>query len=177
VLLLCLALLVSPRRRRTVVQFGVWLVIAAVTVTAGLRAVRGELLEKVPAGTYRDGAFAALTMVTHLLRERAIQLTWLGALLAVVAYLAGPGRIPRFLRRQVVRAGRAVARWVHRATRTLRAYGPAWVARHFDAVRIAGVVVAVAVALLFVSSWIALVIVALVLVGYETVAYLLVPRG
>src|SRR5262249_22485294 len=63
-LLLGLAFLISPRRRRTALQLGVWLVIAAVAVTASLRATRAQLLKQVPAGTYRNGVAAALTIVT-----------------------------------------------------------------------------------------------------------------
>ncbi|HEX8347980.1 MAG TPA: hypothetical protein VF657_25080, partial [Actinoplanes sp.] len=55
IVLLALALIISPGRRRTLLQLGLWLVVAAVAVTAVLRAVRSELLLQVPAGLYRDG--------------------------------------------------------------------------------------------------------------------------
>src|SRR4051812_42708388 len=112
VLLLVLALLVSPRRRRTLLQLGMWLVIAAVAVTAILRAVRGQLLQQIPAGTYRDGAAAAVTTITTLLRTRGVKLIWLGAILAVLMYLIGPGRVPVWLRHHVALGARAVGRWV-----------------------------------------------------------------
>ncbi|GGK41945.1 hypothetical protein GCM10010124_38470 [Pilimelia terevasa] len=173
--LLALALLVSPGRRRTLAQLGIWLVLAAVAVTAALRAARGELLAAVPAGTYRDGVAAATSTVTALLRTRGEQLVWLGAGLTVVMYLVGPGRLPTWLRRAVARGGRAVARGTRSAGRALAGRGPAWVRRHLDALRVAGVVAAAAAALLL-GSWPALLAVAVLLAGYEA-AVTLVGRG
>jgi hypothetical protein len=164
--LLGLALLVSPRRRRTVLQLGVWLVLAAVTVTAVLRAVRSQVLEQVPAGTYRDGVAAALTTVTSLLRDRGQQLIWIGVILALLAYLVGPGRVPVWLRAQAVRAGRGAGRWTRRAGRAAATSGPGWTARHLDAIRIAGVVVAAGLALVL-SSWTSLLVILVALAVFE----------
>lgn len=161
-----LALLVAPQRRRTLLQFGVWLVMAAVTVTAILRAVRTQLLAQVPAGTYRDGVSAAVTDLTGLLRTRGDQVIWLGVLIAAVAYLVGPGRGPVWLRTRGSAMGRAAAGAIAAGSRTLVHRGPVWAARHRDPLRIAGVVVAVVLALVF-SSWTALLVLAVVLAVYE----------
>lgn len=166
VVLLGLALLVSPARRRTVLQLGVWLVIAAVAVTASLRAVRRQLLEQVPAGTYRDGVSAALTTITGTLRERGVQLIWLGAILALVAYLVGPGRAPVWLRHQVARGARTGGRWTRDGAHVVASRGPGWTARHLDAIRIAGVIVAAVLALLL-SSWTSLLVIVIVLAAFE----------
>src|SRR5207253_3195914 len=53
------ALWLSLSRRRTIAQFGVWLVLGVLAMTAVLRVVRGDVLARLPAGTYRDGAAAA----------------------------------------------------------------------------------------------------------------------
>jgi hypothetical protein len=172
---LVLALVVSVRRRRTILQFGVWLVVAAVAVTASLRVARGQLLAQVPAGVYRDGAAAAITTVTGTLRQRGFQLIWLGVLLAAIANLVGPGRVPVWLRRQLGNAGRAAVRATRTVIRPLAARSPAWIAAHRDVVRIAGVAVAAALALLL-SSWSALLVTALALAAYE-VAVTLVARA
>jgi hypothetical protein len=164
--LLGLALLVAPQRRRTILQFGIWLVIAAVTVTAILRAVRTQLLMQVPAGTYRDGTAAAVTIVTSILRDRGIQLLWLGTLIALIAYLVGPGRVPLWLRSRVVAAARGTVHATRRGTHLLVEHGPSWADRHRDPLRIAGVVVAVLLALAF-SSWTALIVLAILLAVYE----------
>ena len=166
VVLLGLALWVSPRRRRTVLQLGLWLVVAATVVTAVLRTVRAQLLSQVPEGLYRNGVAAALTTVTATLRVRGQQLLWLGLAAALVAYLVGPGRIPVWLRRQVLSAGRAVSRWTRRGASYTAAHGPGWVRSHLDPLRVAGLVVAVLVALV-VASWAGLLVTVLVLAGYE----------
>jgi hypothetical protein len=164
--LIGLALLVTPQRRRTILQLGVWLVMAAVTVTAILRAVRAQLLAQVPAGTYRDGVAAAVTVITTILRERGVQIIWFGALIAVAAYLVGPGRGPTWLRSRVVEAVRVTGRAARRGSRLLVERGPSWIARNRDLLRLAGVVVAVVLALVF-SSWTWLLVLAVVLAVYE----------
>ncbi|WP_433788914.1 hypothetical protein [Actinoplanes sp. CA-252034] len=162
ILLLIAAFAVSPGRRRTAAQFGIWLVVASVAITALLRAVRGRLLAEVPAGVYRDGVDAAMTTVFSLLRTRGEQLIWIGAAIAVLAWLAGPGRFPVWLR------GRAraitVAAW-HGATVGARR-APGFITGHLDAVRVGGLIVAVVLALVL-SSWTALLVIAVLLAAYE----------
>ncbi|RDI34517.1 hypothetical protein [Lentzea flaviverrucosa] len=160
--LLVLALLVSPDRRRTALQLGLWLVVAAVAVTAALRAVREQVLLNVPEGLYRDGAADVLTAVFSQLRTRGWQMLWTGALLAALMYVIGPGRGPVWLRRRTVQAWGAI----RLGGQALAAHGPGWTARHLDAVRVGGVAVAVLLALLL-SSWTALLSIVVVLAAYE----------
>ena len=161
------ALWLSTDRRRTLLQLGVWLVVAVLVMTVVLRAVRRDVLAQLPAGTYRDGAAAAFTIVFAGLRERGWQLLWLGALLAVVCYLVGPGRLPVLLRRLVRRAGHAVADGTRRLRRSGGARGiGAWTGRHIDVLRIAGVAVA-ALVTIWLSTWDALAVVLVVLVLYQ----------
>jgi hypothetical protein len=166
IVLLVLALVVSPRRRRTVLQLGIWLVVAAIAVTAVLRGVRKQLLAEVPSGVYRDGVAAATTTIFALLRERGTQIIWIGAILAVVAYLVGPGRLPVWLRMRTRRGLRAGGRWTATAGRATAAHGPGWIAAHLDPLRIAGLVVAGVLALIL-SSWTALLVIVIVLAVYE----------
>ncbi|HET6533593.1 MAG TPA: hypothetical protein VFH03_23645 [Actinoplanes sp.] len=165
-LLLIIALAVSPGRRRTLLQLGLWLVVAAVAVTASLRAVRTQLLEQVPEGLYRDGVAAAVTSVFSGLRIRGEQIIWIGVVLALVMYLIGPGRIPTWLRRTAASGVRAAGRGLRTGTRAAVAYGPNWIAAHLDLLRIGGLIVAVGFALVL-SSWTALLVIALVLAAYE----------
>jgi len=165
-LLLVLALLISPRRRRTVLQLGLWLVIAAVAVGASLRAVRGQVLAQVPVGVYRDGAATALSIITAMLRTRGNQLIWIGILLAVVAYLAGPGRVPGWLRRHAPIATRAIGGWIRQGYHAVVSRAPALTGRHRDAIRVAGIAVAVGLALIL-SSWTALLVIVVVLAAFE----------
>ena len=166
VLLFGLAVAVSPQRRRDLLQLGLWLMVAAIGITASLRTVRADLLARVPAGTYRDGAAAAVTSVTGSLRDRGVQIIWLGAALAVVTYLLGPGRGPVRLRRAATSTALAGRRGLKRVGRAAIANGPTWIGRHQDAVRIAGVACAGLVALM-VSTWAGLLVTAAALVAFE----------
>ncbi|PRY30847.1 hypothetical protein [Pseudosporangium ferrugineum] len=161
-----LALLISPGRRRTLLQLGLWLVIAAVTVTAALRALRAQLLLEVSPGAYRDGVAAALTSVFAPLRTRGAQMLVIGAALALTMYLIGPGRVPTRLRRHLAGGLRATGRGLAAGSRALAARGPAWAAGHRDPLRVGGVVVA-AVAALLLTSWAWMFGIALALATYE----------
>jgi hypothetical protein len=162
ILLLIAAFVVSPRRRRTAVQFGIWLVVASVAITALLRAVRGQILAEVPAGTYRDGVDAAMTTVFSLLRTRGEQLIWIGAAIAVLAWLAGPGRFPVWLRGAVRRGTVFLWGWAVAGVRR----APGFITGHLDAVRVGGLIVAAVLALIL-SSWTALLVIAVLLAAYE----------
>jgi hypothetical protein len=166
VVLLLLSVAVSPRRRRTLLQLGLWLVAAAVAVTAALRAIRTQVLHEVPAGLYRDGVAAAFSIVFAQLRTRGVQLIWLGVLLAVVMYLVGPGRAPSRLRHHIAAGARATVSGARRGGRRLTRYGPGWAARHLDALRVGGLAVAAVLALLL-SSWTSLLVIAVLLAVYE----------
>ncbi|MEU4563867.1 hypothetical protein AB0F72_36280 [Actinoplanes sp. NPDC023936] len=175
VLLVLAAFAISPRRRRTMVQLGVWLVIAAVAVTVVLRAVRREILEAVPEGVYRDGVDATVTTVFSVLRERGVQLIVIGVLLALIGYLAGPGRFPRWLRGQTRRGAVAAWRGVAVGGRAVTAHGPGFAARNLDPIRIGGVIVAVLAALIW-SSWTGLFVIVILLVVFEAGVTLLARR-
>lgn len=165
--LLGAALWISPNRRRTVLQLGLWLVISVTVLTSVIRAVRDEILAGLPEGVYHDGVRAALYTVFTTLRVRGDQLLWLGVLLAALAYLLGPGRLPQALRRYTTQGARAVGGFTATAAQQVATSGGVrtWIHRHVDALRVAGVVVAAALALLF-SSWTALLVVAALLAGY-----------
>ncbi|MEU8611569.1 hypothetical protein AB0C29_26635 [Actinoplanes sp. NPDC048791] len=171
IVLLLIALAVSPVRRRTLLQLGLWLVVAAVAITAVLRAVRTQVLQEVPAGLYRDGVAAAFNVVFAQLRTRGTQLIWLGVLLAVVMYLIGPARGPRWLRHAVVTGGRAAGRGTSRGAHALGRYGPGWAGRHLDALRVGGLVAGALLALLL-SSWTSLLVIAVLLAVYEVLVTL-----
>ncbi|GAA2300439.1 hypothetical protein OKJ48_06155 [Streptomyces kunmingensis] len=172
--LLALSLWVSPNRRRTVLQLGLWLVVSVTVLSTVLRAVREQLLHQVPEGVYRDGLQAALWTIFTTLRDRGDQLLWLGVGIAVLAYLVGPGRLPTALRRYTAQGARAAGQFLARAgeraagDRTLRP----WLVRHVDVLRVGGAVVAVLVALLL-SSWTALFVVGALLAAYEIALTLL----
>ncbi|MFH9423930.1 hypothetical protein [Streptomyces sp. NPDC017529] len=177
-LLLGIALWVSPNRRRTLLQLGLWLVIAVTALSGALRAVRDQLLGQVPSGVYRDATRNALWTVFTTLRERGGQLLWLGVVLALLTYLAGPGRLPVGLRRHTSRGARATGRFAVRVGRRAPKGSElrAWTRVHADTLRVAGVVVAALVALLL-SSWASLLAIAVALAAYEAAVTLATRDG
>ncbi|UNO43400.1 hypothetical protein [Streptomyces sp. MST-110588] len=177
-LLLGLALWVSPDRRRTLLQLGLWLVIGVTALFGVLRAVRNQLLSQVPSGVYRDGVQQALWTIFTTLRDRGAQLLWIGVVLALLMYLVGPGRLPVGLRRHTSRGARAVGRFAVRAGRRVPKGSElrTWMRGHADVLRVAGVIVAALVALLL-SSWTSLLVTAVVLAVYEAAVTLAVRDG
>jgi len=166
------ALWMSSTRRRTLLQFGVWLAVWVVAVTATVRAVKAQVLAQVPSGVYRSAADSAVTVVFSGLHRSGLGLLAAGGLLAALAYLAGPGRLPSWLRRRATDGGKQL--W--RVARPACAASPAWIRRHVDLLRVAGVVVAAVVASLL-SSWTGLLVVATVLGAYELVLTFVGPAG
>lgn len=176
--LLAVSLWVSPNRRRTLLQLGLWLVVTVTVLTAVLRGVRDQLLGQLPEGVYREGARSALWTVFTTLRERGDQLLWLGVAIAVLCYLVGPGRLPSALRRWTVQGARATGHGFTRAGEHLvkdRQLRP-WLARHADVLRVGGAVVAALVSILL-SSWTALLVIAVLLAAYEIAVTLAAREG
>ncbi|GIH95725.1 hypothetical protein ACFFMN_01650 [Planobispora siamensis] len=172
-LALVLALWISPHRRRTLLQLGMWTAISAVVLSSALRAVRDQLLGLVPEGMYRQAVSVAVYDIFSDLRVWGLWALWTGVAVAVLCYLFGPGRFPVALRRYVAAGARAVAGTARSVGTDVRLR--TWIARYLDVLRIGGIIVAAVVALLF-SSWTALFVIAAVLVGYE-VLVTLVARG
>ncbi|MFI5662510.1 hypothetical protein [Streptomyces sp. NPDC051684] len=166
--LLAGSLWVSPNRRRTLLQLGLWLVVTVTVLTAVLRGVREQLLGQLPEGVYREGLRSALWTVFTTLRERGDQLLWLGIAVAVLCYLVGPGRLPSALRRWTLQGARATGHGIARAGQHLGTGGQLrpWIAAHADVLRVGGAVVAALVSILL-SSWTALLVIAVLLAAYE----------
>jgi hypothetical protein len=176
VLALVLALWISPRRRRTTLQLGLWLIIDVVALTVVLRNIRTQLIEQVPGGVFRSGVDAAVQIVFVTLRERGTQLLWLGILIALVAYLVGPGRAAVALRGWAVQAGHFLGERGRRYGAVAVAQGPGFARANLDPLRIGGVVVA-GLLLLFFTSWTGLFVIAVLLVLYELLVTAVAAAG
>lgn len=166
------AIWISPDRRRTALQLGLWLVITILVLRALIRAVVAQLLEGIPAGTERAGVETALQVVFSQLRQNGYIVIGFGVVLFLVTYLAGPGRVARAIRRALgsVRSGLAPL------AQRLRESGPGFARDHLDALRIAGVVVAVVLALA-IPSWAALLVILVALGAYEFLVSLVAAGG
>jgi hypothetical protein len=176
ILALGLAIWVSTRRRRTSLQFGLWLVIDVVALTSVLRAVRTQLIDQVPAGVYRSGVDAAVQIVFVTLRERGTQLLWLGIVIAVVAYLMGPGRAAVAVRRWAVQAWQFLSRWARHYGAVAVSDGPGFARAHLDPLRIGGLVAAGVLLLVF-TSWAGLFWIAVLLGLYELLVTVAAASG
>jgi hypothetical protein len=155
---------VSVRRRRTLAQFGLLVALFTAVYSFGLRQIKDATLAGISDANVRGAAAAALEVLFSTLREFATLLFWVGLIIAIVCYLIGPGRFPRWLRE------RAAVGWSWVRERTVAVVSSEglapWVASHLDPLRIAGVVVA-AIVLFIWSSWAGLLVIAVLLGLYE----------
>jgi len=176
ILALGLALWISPRRRRTTLQYGLWLVIAVVALTSVIRTIRTQLVDQVPAGVMRAGVDAAVQIVFVTLHERGTQLLWLGIVIALAAYLAGPGRAAVAVRRWAVQAYHFLGRNARRYGAVAVADGPDFARAHLDPLRIGGLVAA-GILLLFFTSWTGLFWILVLLGLYELLVTAIAAAG
>ena len=161
---LVLAIVVSVRRRRTILQIGLWTAGITALVFFSVRAVTTATLNGLTDSTLKPAATAAVHEIFSSLRGWAVFLFWVGLLVAVVLYLAGPGRLPTALRGKVADG----SRWTVDRVQTVRADegAAAWVAANLDALRVGGAVVAAILLFLF-GTWLALAVVGVLLVLFE----------
>ena len=171
-----LAYLISPQRRRTTVQLGLWLVIWVVLLRAVIRAVHDQIINGVAEGVYRDGAASASHVIFATLRTRGTQLIWIGAIMAVVAYLFGPGRGAVFVRSWVVRGMKAATDATRRGASGAAPKAPVFARTYKDPLRIGGLVVGVFLVLIF-PTWTGLLWTAIVIGAYELAVTLLAGAG
>jgi hypothetical protein len=101
---------------------------------------------------------------------------WLGILIAVVAYLAGPGRAAVALRGWAVQAWSFLSERARRYGEVAVADGPGFARAHLDPLRIGGLAVA-GVLLLFFTSWAGLFWIALILGLYELLVAAVAAAG
>jgi hypothetical protein len=86
------ALAVSVDRRRTVLQLGLATAAAMALLFVVVRVVIDDLVQLVPAGTYREAVREASRLIARGLRGRIWFVLVIGLLVALGAYLGGPGR-------------------------------------------------------------------------------------
>ena len=162
------ALLLSTRRRRTVLQLGLGVAIATYLVVMILRVVVDDLVDLVKEGDDRAAAQAAAGIVSRGLRDGAWYLLVAGLLVAVGAYLAGPGRGAVWVRRRTLALARRARGGAETGADALSGtVAGRWIETNLDALRIGGVVVVFALLLLVDHSWTAVIVLLLFLAAYE----------
>jgi hypothetical protein len=127
---------VSPARRRTIVQLGFAIVIGFVLGAVVIRRLQAAVLQEVATPDGERVVTVLLTEAMGSLRTIALLVGALAVVSAAVAYLAGR---PAWVGRVTERSRRLVA--ASSAGSELER----WVSSHFETLRIAGIVVAVAI--------------------------------
>jgi hypothetical protein len=162
------ALLLSTGRRRTILQLGLGVAIATYLVFTILRVVVDDLVDLVEEGDNRAAARAAAGIVSRGLRDGAWYLLIAGLLVAVGAYLAGPGRGATWVRRRTVALARRARGEAEKGAGALSGTAAGrWIETNLDGLRIGGVVVAFALLLLVDQSWTGVLVLLLFLAAYE----------
>jgi hypothetical protein len=129
---------VSPARRRTVVQLGAGIAVGLFLGAIAIRRLRTAILQEIESP---DGEHAVGELLTETITSLRTVALFVGAVAlvgAAVAYLAGR---PAWVRRAVERASQLLS------SRPAGSELDRWVAEHYDPLRVAGVVVALAILL------------------------------
>jgi hypothetical protein len=136
IVLLGATIALSPNRRRTLVQLAFGVVVSLVVAMVVVRRLETAILDAITSVDGQHAARALYAEVVSSLRRVTVIVAVTAIVIGVVAYLAGR---PRWLTRLGERGSR------------LTAPGPEgseldrWIGAHFDALRIAGVALAVVV--------------------------------
>lgn len=167
VVLIALTLWVSPRRRRTLLQLTVGIALGVVLIRRlGLR-LEEDVLELVEPENREAVGVVVGAFVDSLLDATA----WIlaaAALIAVVALLSGPYGWAVALRRRIASVAVALAAAVGGAvTRRPDEATVTWVRQHREILQVGGIVAAIVVLLAVDVSWFGLLVLALVIGGFE----------
>ncbi|MFF4273365.1 hypothetical protein [Streptomyces sp. NPDC001536] len=104
--------LLAYRRRRALVKTALGAAVAALIVAIGLVVARRYYLDHLPPQVQSEAAAAAVfDHLLHFLRVTLRTVIVLGVVVALGAYLVGPGRLPRAVRSTSERAADSAARW------------------------------------------------------------------
>ena len=139
------ALILSGNRRRTLIRWGIGLVIAMAIMAALLALGRSAYLG---IAKNRDAAAAAFDIIVRYLRNGIRVIALLGIIVALAAFLSGPSRLAVRIRRG---SRDLIGRLGKEADEAGWDAGPVgvWVGAHKMALRIAGVAVAILILFLW----------------------------
>ncbi|MFD3924951.1 hypothetical protein [Streptomyces sp. NPDC058614] len=102
----------AHRRRRALVKTALGAAVAALIVAIGLVVARRYYLDHLPPQVQSEAAAAAIfDHLLHFLRVTLRTVIVLGVVVALGAYLVGPGRLPRAVRATSERTADSAARW------------------------------------------------------------------
>jgi hypothetical protein len=160
-----LALWLSRRRRRTLLQLVVGLALVLVLVRRIVYRLIESVTEIPPTQVGQDAAHAIVTILFDSLLLFTLLLVVVLAVVAIVALVTGPYRWATALR---TRTGELVATGTDPTRRPAWLQAAlSWAAVHRDWLAIAGAVVAVLVLLVFDLSWFGLIVLGAAVAAYE----------
>jgi hypothetical protein len=167
VVLIALTLWASPRRRRTLLQLTVGIALGVVVLRRiGLR-LEDEVVDLAKPENQEAVGVVVGAFVDSLLDATA----WIlasAALVAVVALLTGPHGWARALRRRTASLAHALAAALRSAvTRRPDEATVAWVVAHREVLQLGAIVAGIVVLLVVDLSWLGLLLLALVIGGFE----------
>ncbi|HKA83651.1 MAG TPA: hypothetical protein VKD21_07295 [Acidimicrobiales bacterium] len=177
VLLFALALWVSPRRRRTLLQLMVGIALGIVIIRRlGLR-LQDDVVNYVKPEN-RDAVKVVVGAFVSSLLDATAWILGIAAVVAVVALLTGPYGWAKALRRRTVSGARSVAG----AARSVVNREPddpvvAWVAGHRELLQAGGIVVGILGLLFLDLSWVGLFLLVALVVAFELVVQRLADIG
>ncbi|KUN00067.1 hypothetical protein AQI95_35445 [Streptomyces yokosukanensis] len=99
VVLIAVGVLLSVRRRRALVAGCLGAAVATGILGVGLRVFRVIYLDRLPADVSQDAAAAVYDTLTHFLQTTVRMVVALGVVIALGAWLTGPGRYAGLVRR------------------------------------------------------------------------------
>ena len=170
-LLAALGIWLSADRRRTVARWGFGVALATGIVAGLIGFLAAYSVDNVPAnGPPPDAAKALLDAGLHFLRLSFRATIALGLVIALVATLAGPGRVA-VRTRALLRAG------LSRTPAPESGPFPTWVAAHRTPLRVGGVVVALVGLLLWSAPGAVTVLVAALLLAIWVLGIEVIARG
>jgi hypothetical protein len=173
--LIAVTLLVSTRRRRTLIQLAVGGAVGLVLVRRVAILGRDSLFENVDTEDFPSVRVLANELMSSLFRYTGVLLA-IVLLVLLIALVTGPYPWAVALRRWIGDLGRGIGAAV--SGRPLPDTGRMrWVREHRDALMLAGAVLAVVLLLWVDLSWLAFVVVGVLLGLYELALWRLAPTG
>jgi hypothetical protein len=155
--LLILAIVVSVNRRRTVVQLGIAVAAGLLVAAIAIRKIKDSVVDGLSSPAGRGAAREVFDSMIGSLRVLILWVVAIALLAALIAYLLGR---PSWLMKAIA--------WGRRegAARPGGSSLARWTAAHADALRIAGIVVAILLLLVIGFGWISFLVIAALLALY-----------
>ncbi len=156
--------LISERRRRTIIALAAGIVVAMSLAVVLTKVITNQVVSSIAAPDDRGAVRATITSVLKGLNVISAILIAAGLIFAVLAFLTGPSRFAGSVRHHGAELGRSLTGRNHEA-----AVPPylAWMARYRLPLSLGGLAIALLVLIFAVEGWVGALVTLLVLAAYE----------